>query len=109
MRAPTRQTELPFDFGDDELFIDDVDAIDAGLHAAACLHLSLQASLSYSSRISDRHIAKVLDFYGPFGAGQYCYNASQLLITGVIPDDFEEIAWRVRRRCQELMAKGKVK
>jgi hypothetical protein len=107
-RTPTQQSELPLDFGDDERFANDDDAIDAGLHAAACLHLSMQASLNYSSRISDRHIKKVLDFYGPFGAGEQCYHASQYLLTRTIPDDFNEIAWRVRRRCQELMAVGRV-
>jgi hypothetical protein len=109
MRTPTQQQELPFDFGDDERFASAEDELDAGLHAAAALHLSRMDCLRYSSRMTDKCIADILNFYGPMGAGHQCYHASQYLINGCIPGDFEEVAWRVRRRCQELMAAGRVK
>ena len=109
MRTPTQQQELPLDFGDDERFAGAEDELDAGLHAAAQLHLARMNSLLYSSRLTHKFIADILNFYGPMGAGNQCYHASQYLINGCIPDDFGEVAWRVRRRCQELMAAGRVK
>ncbi len=106
MRAPTKQTELLLDFGDDERFVDDDDAIDSGLHAAAQVHLSQIKILYFSWRISEKKLGQILDFYGPFGAGRHCYNASQYLSKGRITDDFDDVAWRIRRRCRELIASG---
>jgi len=102
------QIELPLDFGDDERFVDAGDALDAALHAAAQMHLSTMKTLLFSARLPQARLAEILNFYGPGGYGRHCYNASQYLLTSVIPDDFDEVAWRVRRRCRELMASGRV-
>lgn len=101
------QLELAMDFGDDERFIDADDALDAALHAAAQLHLAAMKTLLFSTQLSPRRLAEILDFYGPGGRGRYCYLASQYLLTGRVDDDFEEIAWRIRRRCREMMTAGR--
>jgi len=105
-RMPTQQSELPLDFGDNEQFASADDALDAAVHVAAHVHLAQMNVLYFSWRISGKKLGQILDFYGPKGKGKHCYIASQLLLTGKIVNDFDEVAWRIRRRCRELIASG---
>lgn len=99
---------LAFNFEDEDQFESEDDAIDAALHSAAML-LIIQLRKLNQGMLTDKGVSELLDFIGPFGAGQRCFNAWCFINSGRLDGDYELFAGWLRRECSRAIESGRVK
>lgn len=96
------------DLNEEEHFIDEAEAFDTALHAAAML-LIIQLRKLNQGMLTDKGVSELLDFIGPFGAGERCFNAWCYLNSGRLNGDYDDFTARLRRECRRAITSGRVK
>lgn len=100
---------IEFDFDDPEKWESPDDELLAGLTIAAVL-LFIVVGVLKNGTPTDAEIKQLLDFIGPRGAGEHCFDAWCVLTTGSISrGNYDDFCNWVRREVRRAYAAGRVK